>query len=330
MGSYFLGIDGGGTKTRCAIADGSGRVIGEGLSGGCKVTADIPITTAQKNVTLAVAEAIKKSGIQLQNVTSACFGIPGFDSTDDVEKARQLVKATRLTCRVLMEKDTKIAWAGALMREPGVVVVAGNGFDVCGVNQEGEEIFGLGSSDRLRKPGLLFGVSGEELEYRLFYESLVAAQSTPLLKHVLDHFGFKTSDELLRRVCEGKFPFSSLRDNMLPLAVRAASEGDASILHILNDAGRTLGLAVVMIIKMLDLRKTKVSFIGGAFEICGTLLMKSFETTIASRFPESTIVSPKLKPVGGALLLAMHAMGKPPDNNRTRQIINSLSIKSKV
>ena len=330
MGNYFLGVDGGGTKTRCAIADESGRVIGEGLSGGCKVAADMPITTAKKNVTSAVAEAIEKSGIQLQNITSACFGIPGFDSTDDVEKAHQLVEATRLTCRVLMEKDTKIAWAGALMREPGVVVVAGNGFDVCGVSQEGEEIFGLGSSDRLRKPGLLFGVSGEELEYRLFYESLTAPQETPVSRYVLDHFGFQTLGELLRCVCEGRFSFSRLRDNMLPLAVKAANEGDASVLHILEDAGRTLGLAVVMIIRMFDIQKTKVSFIGGAFEICGSLLVRSFERTIVSRFPKATVVHPKLKPVGGALLLAMHAIGESVDSNRTQQIVNFLAIQSKM
>ena len=330
MENYFLGIDGGGTKTRCAIADGSGRVIGEGLSDGCKVAADMPITTAKENVTLAVEEAIKKSGIQLQDITSACFGIPGFDSAHHVEKARQLVKATRLTCQVLMEKDTKIAWAGALMREPGVVVIAGNGFDVYGASQDGEEIFGLGSSDGLRQPGLLFGVSGEELEHKLFYESLVAPQDTPLSQCVLDHFGFLTSGELLRCVCEGKFPFSSLRDNMLPIAVKAASEGDASVLHIFNDAGRTLGLAVVIIIKMLDIQQTKVSFIGGAFEICGSLLMDSFESTIVSRFPEATVVHPKLKPVGGALLLAMHAIGEPPDNNRIQQIANFLAIKSKM
>lgn len=330
MEDFFLGIDGGGTKTRCAIADERGKVIGEGLAGGCKVAANMPTRPAEKNVTSAVAGAIEKSRIQIQDITSACFGIPGFNSLDDVENARQLVKATLLTCPVRMEKDTKIAWAGALMCEPGVAVVSGNGFDVCGVSEEGEEIFGLGSPDALRQPGLLFGESGEELEHKLFYESLVAPQGAPLLQHVLDYFGFRTPDALLRSVCEGKFPLSKLRDSMLLLAVKAAKEGDASVLHILNAAGRTLGLAVVMIIKMFGIQKAKVSFIGGAFEICGNLLVNPFETTVANRFPEATIVFPKLKPVGGALLLAMHAIGNSPDNNTAQQITDSLAIRVKA
>ena len=321
MRDFFVGIDGGGTKTRCAIADETGKVIGQGLAGGCKVNQHISLKIAQENVASAVAIAIEKSGIPKRDMISACFGIPGIEAPDGLENARQLVKSAGLNDHVLVVNDAKIAWAGALVCRPGVVVVSGNGFDVCGVSEHGEEIIGLSS------PGILYGVSCEDIEHQLLYESLVANEGSPLLVKMLNLFGLREQDELIRNVKTGKYPWKELSGKLLPFVVEAASEDDQSAIHLLEWAGRTLGLAVVMIMKSLRIHKTHVSFIGGAFEVCGGMLSRPFEATVLSRFPEATIVFPRLKPAGGALLLAMRTAGREIDELVIRHIADTLSIK---
>lgn len=322
MRDFFVGIDGGGTKTRCAISDETGKVIGQGLAGGCKVNKHISLKSAQENVASAVAIAMEKSGILNRDMTSVCFGIPGIEAPDGLENARQLVKSTGLNDHVLMVNDAKIAWAGALVCRPGVVVVSGNGFDVCGVSEHGEEIIGLSS------PGILYGASCEDIEHQLLYESLVANEGSPLLVKMLNLFGLREQDELIRNVRTGKYPWKELSGKLLPFGVEAAQDDDQSAIHILEWAGRTLGLAVVMVMKSLRIHKTPVSFIGGAFEVCGGMLSRPFEATVLSRFPEATIVFPRLKPAGGALLLAMRAVGRKIDETLTRHIAHTLSTKT--
>ena len=303
MDQIFLGIDGGGTKTRCAIAHETGKIIGLGLAGGCKDDKYTTLKMAQQNVNSAVAAAINEAGIGLEDITTACFGIPGLNSRDNFKKARQLTKFTDLKGRVLIEPDTKIAWAGALVCRPGVVVVSGNGFDVYGVSKSGENMKGLGP----KGPIILFGESCEDLEHRILYECLVANEPSPMLVKVLELIGMRTQEAWIVKTQEQKFSWGKYRGALLPLAVEAAQEGDESALHIFQEAGRTLGLAAIMTIKYLQIRETEVSFIGGAFEICGHLLFRPFRDVVSSRSPGSTIVFPRLKPIAGALLLAMRA-----------------------
>ena len=53
---YFLGIDGGGTRTRALLSDASGRIVGQGLSG-----ATNPRTIAHTEVEANLLDAIKQA-----------------------------------------------------------------------------------------------------------------------------------------------------------------------------------------------------------------------------------------------------------------------------
>ncbi len=207
MSGFFLGIDGGGTKTRCAIADETGKVIGFGQAGGCKTDTYTTHQRAQQNVRSAVALAIDEAGIALADITTACFGIPGIDSRADLKKACQLTEFTELKGQALIETDAKIAWAGALVCQPGVGVVSGNGFDVYGVSGDGEEMKALGPEG----PFILYGESCEDLENRILYECLAANEASPMLANVLELIGFQTQAAWIAKAQEHKFSWREHR-----------------------------------------------------------------------------------------------------------------------
>src|SRR2546425_13334096 len=77
-GKYFLGIDGGGTKTHAVITDSACRVIGEGF-GGAANPLRVGLEEAVSHITQAVADACAQAGIELSNISSACAAIAGIN-----------------------------------------------------------------------------------------------------------------------------------------------------------------------------------------------------------------------------------------------------------
>lgn len=74
--SYFLGIDGGGSKTVCLIETGDGRILGRGLSGPANYL-KVGVLTARLSIRDAVRDALSQSGVSKSEIQSSCAGIAG-------------------------------------------------------------------------------------------------------------------------------------------------------------------------------------------------------------------------------------------------------------
>src|SRR5262245_2278377 len=75
---YFLGIDGGGTKTHAAITDSRCRILGEGYGGGGNPLR-IGLEEAVAHIEQAVSEACAQAGIELGDIDFACAAIAGIN-----------------------------------------------------------------------------------------------------------------------------------------------------------------------------------------------------------------------------------------------------------
>ncbi len=80
MKKYILGIDGGGTKTRAAILDEGGHLLGTGIGGPSNYD-DIGAKVAQKNIGATVEAAWKSAGIRPQPFGAAFLGVAGGGGT---------------------------------------------------------------------------------------------------------------------------------------------------------------------------------------------------------------------------------------------------------
>src|SRR4029450_11890119 len=77
-GRYFLGIDGGGTKTHAVITTSSCEVLGEGFSGPANPLR-IGLAEAVSPIAHAVADACAQAGIEIADISSACAAIAGIN-----------------------------------------------------------------------------------------------------------------------------------------------------------------------------------------------------------------------------------------------------------
>jgi glucosamine kinase len=122
MTAYFIGIDGGGTSCRAALADATGKVLGRGKSGASNILTDPD--TALKHIEEAARLAFDEAGLtpDLSN-TSAILGLAG----NNVGDAVNYVKARLPFLQSDIVSDGVIALQGAIGDEDGAIGIVGTG-----------------------------------------------------------------------------------------------------------------------------------------------------------------------------------------------------------
>ncbi|MFC3088736.1 BadF/BadG/BcrA/BcrD ATPase family protein [Tabrizicola soli] len=183
---FFLGIDGGGTGCRAAVADASGRVLGEGVAGPANIASDL--AGARDNILAATTEALTRAlgvgavAAELPAL-SAGLGLAGANAAGRAEALRRALPFARIK----LETDAIAAVKGALADRDGIVAALGTG-----------SVFAAQAGGRIRQVGgwgLVLGDegSGAWLGREVLRQALLAADGfragTPLLDAVLKSHG---------------------------------------------------------------------------------------------------------------------------------------------
>lgn len=123
MSDFILGIDGGGTFCRAAIADSSGLILGRGTSGPANILTDPE--RAAHNILTATTEALSAAGIEAWRLAHipAFLGLAG----STVPRAVDYIRAKLPFTRAAIDSDGLVALEGALGPGDGSVAVIGTG-----------------------------------------------------------------------------------------------------------------------------------------------------------------------------------------------------------
>lgn len=176
----FLGIDGGGTGCRAALADGSGRILGRGAAGPANVNTDVEGTFA--NIMAATRQALAGNDLAETDLVAA-LGLAGANISDAVARLHALLPFAR--ARIVTDAVT--AARGALGGADGIVAAMGTG-----------SVFAVQRGGVMRQfggRGFVLGDqgSGAVLGRALLAEALRAddgfAEMTPLLAEILTELG---------------------------------------------------------------------------------------------------------------------------------------------
>ncbi|SOC82263.1 glucosamine kinase [Ensifer adhaerens] len=122
MAEYFIGIDGGGTSCRAAVADASGRILGRAKGGAANILTNLD--GALSNLTSTAQDALRAAGLdRALNEIPAFLGLAGANVAEQTEalQARLPFKAARV------DTDGLIALQGAFGDEDGIVAILGTG-----------------------------------------------------------------------------------------------------------------------------------------------------------------------------------------------------------
>jgi glucosamine kinase len=307
---FVFGFDGGQTGTTCLLARSDGAILGRG-TGGHLLHLSLPAGRNAMRVAFeqCTSEAWRMAGISPQPCAAAYLGLSGVETgTREAAIAEQIAAETVGAGKIVAANDGTSALAGALLGQPGVVVIAGTGAIALGANETGVQAFAGGW-------GWLLGDEGSAFD--LGRRGLLAAvhawdgrgPSTLLAVRLQAHFGVDYYFDVKRIIFSSPLDARLFAD-LAPIVVQAAQDGDSVARTIVSDGAHELARAAAAVIMRLGftLSTIPVSYAGGVFR-AGPIVLKPFAHRLRRLEPRARLVAPALPGSCGSLLLALRACG---------------------
>jgi len=311
--AYYLGIDGGGSKTTCVVGDES-SILATVTVGGSNITR-VGEAGARAALHQAIREACGAARINLQQVSCACIGAAGAGRSEIADTVRKIV-AEIISGKIEVVGDMEIALAAAFGAGPGVIVIAGTGSIAFGRDAPGRTA---------RAGGWGFAVSDEGSAHWIGREAVRAVlraadqsggdqaerESSGLAERLFREL--KTSGRLdslpqLARAANSDPDFAAL----FPAVLAAAEAGDAVARKVIGGGSHELAqLAAIVLRRLFSGQRSPalsvpMAMAGGVFRHAA-MIRELFYNEVRAANPNVVLNPEVVDPVHGALQMARKA-----------------------
>lgn len=300
--NLFLGVDGGGTKTRVVLLDGENKIVAEGLSGASNPMR-VGIEKAVVNISEAINDACDKSNRNVTDIVAAALGLAGVRRNDIRLRIRERIARQLRTQSVEVLTDADIALYGATKDKAGLVVIAGTGSICLGKNEKGEKAISGGWGPLAGDEGSGAGIARRALQ-AIAKASDGRGCPTKLSQKGMEYFRAGKPEDLLVAIYAPQIDNTKIA-GFAKCVVEAAAEGDEVSKKILAEAGYELGLAATAVIRQLKLQKRKfpIATVGGIFQ-SGRIIIEPLIETVNKIAPKAYLIEPPLPPAVAAAQMA--------------------------
>lgn len=294
---YFLGLDIGGTKTACALAD-EHRILGRSRAGSAKILRMDKVDAA-RHLREALQSVSRESGVPLHDVTASCIGTSGITVAAVRDWLREQM-ANSVSGTLTLVGDEVITLDAAFPGQPGVVVIAGTGSNVIGRSRSGWTTSAGGWGPALSDEGSGTVLCQQAL--RGIFRVIDAGEEPLLLRRILDHLRLQTHDDLVAVANAPNFSFATL----MPVVAQAASEGDKIAQETLRRGGEELANLVVHVIRRLSNVEPEIEK-GLRIASTGSILAhvdevsNAMQRSLLAIYPQLDFVAGRVDPLDGAL-----------------------------
>ena len=298
---FFLGVDGGGTKTRAWLANASGEIVGRGGGASSNYRA-VGAEAAFHALQHAIASACEKARIEPAHIRAACFGLAGADRSGERVMLEEFLHTLLPNARVQIVNDAALILAAGTPHGWGIGIISGTGSFIFGTAADGR-------TARAGGWGYLLGDEGSGYAIGLGALRAVAraadgrAPQTGLTEKILAQWNLNAASDLIARVY-------NMNDARIEIAALArvvddvATDKDEIARAILQEAARELALGARVVADALKFEnEIPCAVTGGVF-----LESKLLETLFRDAAREMNLnLEPMQRvqePVRGALTLA--------------------------
>jgi len=258
---YVLGIDAGGTKTVCFLADEEERVLAQARGGGAnlKTAGELGVEKVLHEV---MEEAISERDIKLAAI---CLGMAGVDREEDDRTVRAIMRRIGYRVPTLIVNDALIALQAGVGDRPGIVLIAGTGSIAYGRDAGRRAARAGGWGHILADEGSGYWIGREALRAVMRHADGRGA-ATSLTPRVLAHLDVEKASDLVRLVYYREIGLQAIAA-LSPLVEAAHHEQDGVATGILQAAADELVLAATTVALRLGMRDAEFVFVlaGGIF-----------------------------------------------------------------
>jgi glucosamine kinase len=314
--SYYLGIDGGGTKTASAVGDET-SLLATATSGPSNVVR-VGEPQAREALHQSIRNVCTAAGITPTQIAHTCIGAAGAARPEVVAILRRALSEI-LPGPVDVVGDTHIALQSAFDDAPGVIVISGTGSIAYGRDSQGRTARAGGWGFAISDEGSAQWIGRTAISAVLRHTDSMASDQhavnpnsdSALYSSLLKAWGIRSLDDLVRAANATPAPdFSAL----LPAVLQSFDTGDPLARDVLTQAGRELASLAEVVSQRLfpavsprdgtsPSAPLRVAMSGGVFRHASQV-REVFYNEIHRQRPDAEIKPEVVDPLMGALALA--------------------------
>jgi len=217
---YLIGMDGGGTKTKCILTDLNLQPIYETIGGPSNFLV-IGTETVSETILNLINDCTSSQNILSDDIQAIVLGTTGGGRRNDAELLEKQIfnqaKQNNIAInKFRVESDARIALEGAFSGKPGSILIAGTGSIMFGKDEEGK-IHRVGGFGRY--------IGDEGSGYRIGRKGLNAvacaydgrAKYTKIADLLEQEFSISSAEELITEVYRNNFNIASVAPLVLML-----------------------------------------------------------------------------------------------------------------
>lgn len=320
MNKYFIGIDGGGSKTEVLLSDGNGKVLKHGITGPSNPLV-VGKDKAIKNINALLLYAVNK--VSCIDFITIC--VPGFRYMRD-----ELVDVlSNIANDYHIGSDQDNVFYASILEEYGLVVLSGTGSFAIGINSDGKTYSAGGWGYLIGDEGSGYYVGISALKAVIdYYEG--RGPYTLLVEEIKKYFCIKSIEELRRVLYKdlgGDNELTRVKKiaSLSSVVLECINRGDKIAASIVENTSNELFSLAQIVIKKLEMYDTEymISIAGGLINF-GEYIYKPFREQIEQNYSNFHFVEPLFPPVIGSLMLSYKYSDLFISNTNKNSIVNEL------
>ena len=298
---YFLGFDGGGTKTECILADAQGRILARAAAGPSN-----PLRTGYARAWFSLSSAadsvLGRQKLRADDIRGICAGLGGAGRNGVVRRAKTFFERGFPNAQVRVTTDLEIALEAAFGAGDGIILLAGTGSAAFGRDANGRTTRAGGRGPWISDEGSAFDIGRQAVTAAVRSEEH-RGPATALSKRLLQWHECRDWDSLLERIAKNP---DDVFPKTFPLVAELADAGDAVAQGILSAAAVSLAELATLVSSDLGWsdREFFIAQVGGVFGR-SKYLDRAIEAELKKACPRASLVPSKMSPVEAAVQIAI-------------------------
>ena len=295
---YFIGIDGGGTKTDCILTDEKYNQLFSLKGGPLNLLTTFP-TESSRTILQLVNSCLSKLNISHNDLGCIGIGAAGAGRVEDSEKLEVNLKPLLPPSTILkVTSDAAAALEGAFNGKPGCILISGTGSIIYGKDQNGiiHRCGGFGKIIGDEGSGYMLGKKGLIAAAKEFDDGGKKSLITGSLK---DKYKIQSAQDLINAIYHNELDISGVA----PLVLTSAVNNDKVALRIIDEETDELISLILCISKKLKHENINISFIGRLINTINIFSI-TLKNKLAASYKMIKIKEPEYSPAMGAVFIA--------------------------
>lgn len=303
----LIAVDGGGTRTQCAIFDESGRLLAQAEAGPSNHLV-LDAEQAFASLKQAIRTVMAACGAETSQVYAISAGLAGVDAGGEgLVEAHRCLESLGFANNII-HADIVTAHAGAFGGEPGVLALAGTGSAFIGVTQDGQHIHAGGWGPAWGDEGSAYWIGRESLR------AAAAAHDgrgpkTILVELICETLGLANFAETLHTIYRASTQVRLIADLSRVTEMASNTNSDFVAHDILKRTGEELACGVEAVVRRMasPVEECQVSWEGSVLRN-SAVVREQFRSSLGRRMLGISILPPRFDPVYGAYLIGRRVL----------------------